>query len=170
MAEYTLQFTVMKRIRVSDDKQAFVQAQHDAQHQLEMCSSIGPNHEIKKGNATLTRIIRHRKPTTKTRPHNRHRGVRTTENYREGRSRMNIDDLQMQLSLQADGIADLQQRSKELLTALRRITSNKHVNLADLIYKVRESEGLGWGGPEVAHWNDAVVAVEEILIKYRDQT
>lgn len=79
MAEYTLQFTVMKRIRVSDDEQSFLRAQHQAQHDLELCSSLGIEYEIQPGNAKLVRIIRHRKPTTKTRTANRHRGLRTSK-------------------------------------------------------------------------------------------
>lgn len=77
MAEYTLQFTVMKRIRVADDEQTFLLAQHDAQHQLELLSSSEFDYSIHRGNAKLVRIIRHRKPTTKTRTANRHRGMRT---------------------------------------------------------------------------------------------
>lgn len=52
---------------------------------------------------------------------------------------------------------------KRLLNVLIALARNPHINLGDQIYDVRESEGLGWSGPSVKAWSDAVTAAEEIL-------
>lgn len=51
----------------------------------------------------------------------------------------------------------------ELRDALRALAANPHLNLGDLVYDVREREGLGWDGPSVKAWSDAVARAEKIL-------
>lgn len=51
-------------------------------------------------------------------------------------------------------------KMKEALTAL---LTNKHVDLGDLVYKVRDSEGKGWEGPSVVAWGKAVVNAKQLL-------
>lgn len=43
------------------------------------------------------------------------------------------------------------------------LLSNTHIDLGDLVYKVRESEGLGWEGLSVKSWSDAVTGLKEIF-------
>jgi hypothetical protein len=50
-----------------------------------------------------------------------------------------------------------------LYGALKALLSSKHVSLGDLVYQVREREGLGWEGPAVKAWSDAVVEAEAAL-------
>jgi hypothetical protein len=45
---------------------------------------------------------------------------------------------------------------------------NEICNLGDLIYHVRENEGLGWGGPNVVAWGNACKRMEELLENYGD--
>jgi len=54
----------------------------------------------------------------------------------------------------------------KLAEALRALTSNPSISLGDLVYTVREYEGLGWDGPNVKAWSDAVVAAREALAEY----
>lgn len=49
------------------------------------------------------------------------------------------------------------------LSVLRALMTNPHLSLADRVYDVREREGLGWDGPSVKAWSDAVVAAERLL-------
>lgn len=53
----------------------------------------------------------------------------------------------------------------ELLAALVALTTNPHGDLGDMIYQVREREGLGWDGPAVSAWNDAVTAARAAVAK-----
>lgn len=53
----------------------------------------------------------------------------------------------------------------DLLEALKALTSNPHVDLGGLVYKVRDSEGEGWDGPQVKHWSDAVQAARAAIAK-----
>jgi len=53
----------------------------------------------------------------------------------------------------------------DLLEALEAISSNPHVDLGDLVYKVRESEGEGWEGPQVKAWSDACELVKSAIAK-----
>jgi len=52
-----------------------------------------------------------------------------------------------------------------LLDALKAISSNPHVNLGDLIYQVREREGMGWDGDAVKAWSDACDKVDAAIAK-----
>ena len=52
---------------------------------------------------------------------------------------------------------------KEAIAALRAITTNRHVDLGDLVYQVRERELQGWDGPSVTAWSNAVIAVKAVL-------
>lgn len=53
----------------------------------------------------------------------------------------------------------------EMKAALIAISSNKHLDLGDLIYDVREREGKGWEGKSVKQWSDAVQKVNEVVKK-----
>lgn len=53
----------------------------------------------------------------------------------------------------------------DLVAALRALLSNPHLDLGDLVYDVREAEGLGWEGPSVKAWSDAVTAAKAALAK-----
>ena len=53
----------------------------------------------------------------------------------------------------------------ELLEALEALTSNPHVDLGDLVYQVRDREGLGWDGPEVTKWSNAVQQARAAIAK-----
>ena len=61
--------------------------------------------------------------------------------------------------------AQLIAAAPELLEALKALTTNPHINLGDLVYKVRDSEGEGWDGPQVKAWSDAVQAAEAAIAK-----
>lgn len=54
-------------------------------------------------------------------------------------------------------------REKQLEETLRALTTNPHLNLGDLVYQVRERELLGWDGPAVKAWSDAVTKAQELL-------
>lgn len=51
----------------------------------------------------------------------------------------------------------------DAVSALRALLTAKHINLGDLVYRVRESEGEGWDGPAVNAWSNAVQAAERAL-------
>ena len=53
----------------------------------------------------------------------------------------------------------------ELLAALQAISSNPYIDLGDLVYKVRESEGEGWEGKAVKQWSDACQLIESAIAK-----
>lgn len=53
----------------------------------------------------------------------------------------------------------------ELLDALILLSTNKHFNLSDAIYSVRESEGDGWEGESVKAWSNAVDKVRLAIEK-----
>lgn len=57
------------------------------------------------------------------------------------------------------------QADQDLLEALEALTSNPHIDLGGLVYKVRDSEGEGWDGPQVKHWSDAVQAARTAIAK-----
>jgi hypothetical protein len=61
--------------------------------------------------------------------------------------------------------AHLIDAAPDLLEALKALMTNPHVNLGDLIYKVRDSEGEGWDGPQVKAWSDAVQAATAAIAK-----
>lgn len=54
----------------------------------------------------------------------------------------------------------------ELLAALRGLFSNKHLDLGDCVYRVRERELEGWEGASVKQWSDAVTAAKELLKRF----
>ena len=43
---------------------------------------------------------------------------------------------------------------------------NEICDLGDLIYHVRENEGLGWDGPKVQAWSDACTRMKNLLDEY----
>ena len=51
----------------------------------------------------------------------------------------------------------------QAIEIIRALTGNAHINLGDLVYNVREREGLGWEGPSVVGWGAAVKAAEDFL-------
>lgn len=53
----------------------------------------------------------------------------------------------------------------ELLEALIAISTHPHINLGDLVYSVREAEGEGWEGPQVAAWSSACESVKAAIAK-----
>lgn len=65
---------------------------------------------------------------------------------------------------QRHAIADALDQAERAIEA---VNANPHVSLADLVYKVRESELLGWEGPAVKQWQNAVVALDAALAKLR---
>lgn len=48
-------------------------------------------------------------------------------------------------------------------TILRALFSNPHADLEGHIYAIRDRELLGWDGPAVKAWSDAVVAAKKWL-------
>lgn len=58
----------------------------------------------------------------------------------------------------------------ELLEALRALMTNKHLDLGDLVYTVREREGEGWEGHSVKAWSDAVTAARAAIAKATGET
>ena len=52
---------------------------------------------------------------------------------------------------------------KELIDALRQLFANANIDLGELVYQVREREGLGWDSPSVKHWSDAVATAKALL-------
>lgn len=55
------------------------------------------------------------------------------------------------------------ERARVLEKALRGLMDNEHIDLGDQIYVVREREGLGWDGPSVKKWSDAITAAKDVL-------
>lgn len=49
------------------------------------------------------------------------------------------------------------------VTVLRALFSNDHLDLGDLVYYVRDREGLGWDGPAVKSWGVAVAEAFDFL-------
>jgi hypothetical protein len=58
----------------------------------------------------------------------------------------------------------------DMLAALEAITSNPHIYLGDLVYKVREEECQGWEGDAVRQWSEAVTAVSEAIKKAKGES
>ena len=65
----------------------------------------------------------------------------------------------------AEKFMRLRNAAPDLLAALKALTTNPHINLGDLVYKVRESEGEGWDGPQVKAWSDAVQSAASAITK-----
>lgn len=55
--------------------------------------------------------------------------------------------------------------NEEALEILTDLLTCPHIFLGDLVYKVRASEGLGWDGPAVKAWSDAVSRAEALVTK-----
>lgn len=54
---------------------------------------------------------------------------------------------------------------RELVIAVKMLTTCPDINLGDLVYKVRECEGKGWDGPSVKQWSNGVGAVDKAMKK-----
>lgn len=52
---------------------------------------------------------------------------------------------------------------ERLVSALRGIMEHDSIDLGDLVYTVRERDGLGWDGPLVKSWSDAVSRANNVL-------
>lgn len=53
----------------------------------------------------------------------------------------------------------------EVLQALNEVR-----DLGDFIYDIREREALGWEGPQVTKWSDAVTRAKILIDKHREST
>lgn len=62
----------------------------------------------------------------------------------------------------------MQSSAVEMFEALTALTTNPHLNLGDLVYKIRESELKGWEGPAVIAWGKAVEATDAVLEKVKN--
>lgn len=62
-----------------------------------------------------------------------------------------------------DEMKRLREQNEERVAALVAISTNPHINLGDLVYAVRDAEGLGWEGPAVAAWGEACEAVKAAI-------
>lgn len=60
-------------------------------------------------------------------------------------------------------MTDWKLRAERAEAVIRNLLGNPHLNLGDLVYTVRDNELMGWDGPSVTHWSDAVKAAEEIV-------
>jgi hypothetical protein len=54
-------------------------------------------------------------------------------------------------------------KASRVRSALEGLLRAEHINLGDLVYAVREREGLDWEGPAVKAWSAAVVEAEEAV-------
>jgi hypothetical protein len=61
------------------------------------------------------------------------------------------------------GYTDLQEFRKEIKDVLHGLLKNPHICLSDQVYNVRDHEGLGWDGPAVLAWSEAVAKAEQLL-------
>lgn len=52
-----------------------------------------------------------------------------------------------------------------LLAAIKRLMDHEYIDLGDLIYTVREREGLGWEGPWVEEWGTALTEVNAAIME-----
>lgn len=59
------------------------------------------------------------------------------------------------------------EKVNEVLKAAYSIATNPHVNLGDLVYKIRDSADGNWNAPEVISWSDAVAMLNSIFSDYR---
>jgi hypothetical protein len=66
---------------------------------------------------------------------------------------------------QREPLARLLAEAPALLAVLRALTTHPHVSLGDLVYAVRDAEGLGWDGPSVKAWSDAVTQAQALLAR-----
>jgi hypothetical protein len=55
---------------------------------------------------------------------------------------------------------------RELLAALRAIVAE---NPGDFVYTIRDNELLGWEGPRVKAWSDAVQVIERYVLEHADE-
>jgi hypothetical protein len=51
---------------------------------------------------------------------------------------------------------NLSAAAAEIYAAAKMLTTCKHIDLGDLVYRVRENEGKGWDGPAVTQWSKGV--------------
>ena len=78
-------------------------------------------------------------------------------------------DLATTVATRLSGISEANARlaaaAPELLEALKALLFHPHVNLGDLVYAVRDREGLGWTGRSVTAWNQAVLQAKAAIAK-----
>lgn len=58
----------------------------------------------------------------------------------------------------------------DLLEALIALMGNDFISLGDIIYRVRDIEGLGWDGPGVKAWGTAVDCAFNAIAKATGET
>jgi len=56
---------------------------------------------------------------------------------------------------------------RQMWAVLEGLLTNPQIDLGDLVYQVRDREGLGWEGPDVTAWGNAVKAAKEMLAHFR---
>lgn len=66
--------------------------------------------------------------------------------------------------------ANLIAAAPDLLEALEMLMGNPHLDLGDLIYKVRDAEGRGWDGPSVTAWSNALEKSKAAIAKAKGQS
>ncbi len=54
-------------------------------------------------------------------------------------------------------------RLLEYKAVLQALMTNKHIDLGDLVYTVRDKELQGWDGPSVKAWSEAVGEAKRLL-------
>lgn len=85
----------------------------------------------------------------------------------QGRSRKLIASCSIELHdiKEAEANARLITAAPDLLQALELLSTNPHLDLGDLVYHIRESEGKGWDGESVTKWNEAIAKMKYALAK-----
>lgn len=56
---------------------------------------------------------------------------------------------------------------QQMRAILEGLLANPQIDLGDLVYQVLDREGLGWDGPDVTAWGNAVTAAKEMLANFR---
>ncbi len=78
------------------------------------------------------------------------------------------EENQEQLEAKMAANARLIAAAPDLLAALIGLTTNPHLDLGDLVYGVRETEGEGWDGPSVTAWSNAVTASRAAIVAAKE--